>query len=47
MMYEVLEDIGEENLALRVCISVLELPSERSVTLKTVSGTARGNYTKL
>lgn len=44
--YEVLEDVGLDNLALRVCISILQTGpvEERTVRLKTVSGTAQGLY---
>ena len=41
-VYEVLEDIGLENLALRVCFNIYNLSSERSVRLRTVQGTAKG-----
>lgn len=42
--YEVLEDIGLHNFALRVCINIFNLTSERIVRLSTISGTAQGNH---
>ncbi len=41
--YEILEDVGLNNFALRVCINIFNLTTERSVKLSTLSGTARGN----
>ena len=40
--YEILEDIGSDDSALRVCLIVSQLASERSVRILTVSGTAQG-----
>ena len=45
--YKVLEDVGIENLALRLCINVMALSFERTVRLLTVPGTAQGrNHNK-
>ena len=40
--YEVIEDVGLNNLALRVCFNISNLNSERTVRLMTVSGSAQG-----
>ena len=39
--YEVREDIGDGNFALRVCLLIANLSSERSVRVTTMSGTAQ------
>lgn len=41
--YEVSEDIGDDNFALRVCINTFALETDTIITLTTVSGTAQGN----
>ena len=41
-VYEVREDIGAENLALRVCLRITNLRSERTIRLSTLSATALG-----
>ena len=40
--YAVLEDIGENFFAVRVCINTFALESDRVVTLETVPGSAQG-----
>ena len=44
--YKVLEDVGVENLALCVCIDINVglMLVERTVRLRTLSGTAQGEY---
>ena len=46
-LYEVYEDIGKTDLAVRVCINIFNLISERTIRIMTVSGTAVGMSTKL
>lgn len=41
--YEIAEDIGLDNFALRVCFNTLNLQSPRNVTVSTQPGTADGN----
>ena len=40
--YEVLEDVGLEDLAVRVCLIIRRIPYDISVTLVTAPGTAQG-----
>lgn len=40
--YEVMEDIGLSNFALRVCINFFNVSSERIITVSTQSGSAEG-----
>lgn len=42
--YEVAEDIGLDHFALRVCLNIYNLRTQRNVTLSTQSGTAQGTY---
>ena len=46
-VYEVLEDIGVDNLALRVCINISNLTVERPLRFMTMSRTAKGLSTEL
>lgn len=41
--YEVKENIGINQYALRVCINIFNLTFDRSVLISTISGTATGN----
>ena len=41
-IYQVIEDIGLDNLALRICFNVSNLNSARNVSLSTSSRTAEG-----
>ena len=40
--YEVLENVGLDNVPLIVCINIFDLNKERTVKITTVSGTAQG-----
>lgn len=42
--YEVHEEVGQDDHALRVCIDIMELSAERTVTLVTSPATAQGEY---
>ena len=44
-LYEVYEDIGKTDLAVRVCINIFNLTSERTIRIMTASGTAVGRLT--
>ena len=41
--FDVLEDIGLDNLALRVCINIFNLMEDRTITFFTTPGTAEGS----
>ena len=41
-LYEIREDVKTNNLALSVCLEILELSSERTIRISTVSGSAQG-----
>ena len=45
--YEVVEDIGLDNFALRVCFNVINLQSPRNITLSTQTETADGKFDQM